>query len=96
MLSNPPTNLSAPDQFVPQEIAGPASWRLAWWISEGIKQLSALRQSEAEHAEPNNQLKENSKVVVEKVMLAHTWDELGQVSSADVVCVSVITIFETL
>ena len=47
-------------------------------------------------AEPNNQLKENSKVVVEKVMLAHNWDELGQVSSADVVCVSVITIFETL
>jgi len=29
-------------------------------------------------------------------MLAHNWDELGQVSSADVVCVSVITIFETL
>ncbi len=51
---------------------------------------------EAEHAEPNSQLKENSKVVVEKVMLAHNWDELGQVSSADVVCVSVITIFETL
>ena len=65
-------------------------------MSEGIKQLSALRQSEAEHAEPNNQLKENSKVVVEKVMLAHNWYELGQVSSADVVCVSVITIFETL
>jgi len=33
---------------------------------------------------------------VEKVMLAHNWYELGQVSSADVVCVSVITIFETL
>jgi hypothetical protein len=46
-------------------------------MSEGIKQLSALRQSEAEHAEPNSQLKENSKVVVEKVMLAHNWDELG-------------------
>jgi hypothetical protein len=30
------------------------------------KELSALRQSQAEHAGPNNQPKENSKVVVEK------------------------------
>lgn len=60
------------------------------------KKLSALRQSQAEHAGPNNQPKENSKVVVEKVSLAHNWYELGQVSSTDVVCVSVIIIFETL